>query len=174
MRWVSHVLIAASICAVANPLAVPAAVAGSTAPDWLEMIARPLRGNKIKHRGVTHYLVAWVALALFGLFVWDWMALVFWFAVGGAVHWVCDALTVTGAPVGPWSDRRMTLFGGKVITGGPAEYVITGVVVVVCALLIFTKQTTGGFIPFFFDWGALYEKGVIDGHEWRTNRFNFI
>ena len=83
-------------------------------------------------------------------------------------------MTVTGAPLGWWSDRRMTLFGGKVHTGGVSEYVIAGVVVGVCALLIWSRHSTGGFIPFFYHWGDFYEQGVIDGHEWRNNRFNVI
>jgi inner membrane protein len=176
MRWISHITIAAAICAVVNPMAVPAAIAGSTAPDWLEIVLRPFHQNKkLKHRGITHYLAAWLAMALFAHFVWDFQGWLFWFAIGGAIHWLCDALTVSGAPLGWWSDRRMTLFGGKVITGGAAEYVITVVVVVICAVLIWGKRSTpSGFIPFFYNWGDHYEKGVVDGHEWRTNRFSFI
>lgn len=175
MKWVSHVLIAGAVCAVFNPLAVPAALAGSTAPDWFEMLIRAVGGDKrLKHRGVTHYLFAWVLAALFAAFIWDFRGWLYWFAVGGAVHWVCDALTVSGAPVGWWSDRRMTLFGGKVRTGSSAEYVITGVVCLVCAVFIWSKQTGTGFIPFFYHWEKHYEKGIIDGIEWRTNRFNFI
>ena len=176
MRWVSHILIAGAVCAVFNPLAVPAAVAGSTAPDWFEFIARAAKpGGRVKHRGTTHYLAAWLLAALAAQFVWDWQGWIFWFAMGGAVHWICDALTVTGAPLGWWSDRRMTLFGGKVHTGGFSEYVITGVVVLVCAVLVWSKHSTpSGFIPFFYHWGDYYEKGLIDGSEWRTNRFNVI
>lgn len=174
MRWVSHVLIAGAICAVVNPLAVPAAVAGSTAPDWFEMIVKAARGRRMSHRGVTHYLAGWVIAALVAHFVWDYQGWIFWFSVGGAIHWVCDSLTVSGAPVGWWSDRRMTLFGGKVRTGAPAEYVITGIVLIICATLIWSRHSAGGFIPFFYHWGEYYEKGVIDGFEWRNNRFNFI
>jgi len=176
MRWISHIAIAASVCAVFNPLAVPAAVLGSTAPDWIEMIKRTYeRNKKVKHRAATHYLVAWLACALFALTVWDWRGWVFWFAMGGAIHWMCDALTVSGAPVGPWSDRRVTIFGGKVYTGSPIEYMITGTIVVVCAVLIWMRSSTpGGFIPFFYHWADYYKSGLIDGLEWKTNRFNQI
>ena len=44
MKWVSHVLIAGAVCAVFNPLAVPAALAGSTAPDWFEFLIKAVRG----------------------------------------------------------------------------------------------------------------------------------
>jgi inner membrane protein len=111
----------------------------------------------------------------FGLVVWDWNSWVYWFGAGGLIHWTCDALTVTGAPVGWWSDRRITIFGGKVKTGGTYEYIITSVIVAICVLLIVTRATTaGGFIPFFYEWGDFFERGLVDGLEWRTNRFNMI
>lgn len=175
MRWVSHIAIAGSICAVFNPIALPAAVLGSTAPDWFEMVVNSFRKHKrVKHRAITHYLIAWAVGICFGHFISDWQGYVFWFSTGGAIHWVCDALTISGAPLGWWSDRRMTLFGGKVYTGSPAEYVIVALVVVVCAFFAWSKHAHGGFMPFFIDWGDLYEKGVIDGVEWRANRFNIV
>jgi len=33
------------------------------------------------------------------------------------VHWFCEAVTISGAPVCWWSDRRTTLFGGRVSQG---------------------------------------------------------
>jgi inner membrane protein len=175
MRWVSHILIAGAVCAVFNPIAVPAAVLGSTAPDWFEFILRWRQNNRVRHRGITHYLAAWLLAALAAHFVWDFRGMGYWFAVGGAIHWVCDALTVSGAPLGWWSDRRMTLFGGKIYTGGVGEYVITGLIVAACAGIIWSRQTTAnGFIPFFYHWGEYYNKGLIDGTEWKANRFNVI
>ena len=176
MRWISHMAIAGAICAVFNPVAIPAALAGSTAPDWFEMLVRS-RNRRVKHRAVTHYLVFWVFLMLFAQLIFDWRWLLFWFAFGGASHWFCDALTVTGAPVGWWSDRRMTLFGGKVYTGSPAEYIIAGLTVIVCGAIIWVRGGAGsgaGFVPFFIPWADLYQQGVISGHEWRANRFNFF
>jgi len=175
MRWISHIAIAASVCAVFNPLAVPAAVLGSTAPDWFESVRRAMTRQRVRHRAATHYLAAWVAAMLFAHLVWDIGGAVFWFAAGGAMHWVCDALTVSGAPVGWWSDRRVTLFGGKIKTGDSSEYILTGLVVLVCALLIWARASTdSGFIPFFYEWGNHYRGGLIDGLEWRNNRFNII
>jgi inner membrane protein len=176
MRWVSHIIIAGSVCAVFNPMAVPAAVLGSTAPDWFEMVKRAYwRSKKVKHRASTHYLAGWLLAAAAALLIWDWRGWLFWFAMGGAIHWFCDALTVSGAPVGWWSDRRVTLFGGKVYTGSPAEYVITGVIALLCVGVIWMRSSTpDGFIPFFYHWGDFYERGLIDGLEWRNNRFNMI
>ena len=99
----------------------------------------------------------------------------FWFAAGGAIHWFCDALTVSGAPVGWWSDRRVTLFGGKVKTGDSNETIITILIVVVCGVLIWGRASSDdGFIPFFFEWADYYRGGLIDGREWKLNRFNVI
>jgi inner membrane protein len=50
-----------------------------------------------------NYLVAWIRLAVFARLIWDFQGWLFWFALGGAIHWFCDALTVSGAPVGWWS-----------------------------------------------------------------------
>lgn len=172
MKWVSHVAIAASLAAPVNPMAVPAAALGATAPDWFEWILA-FAGKKVKHRTVTHYLAAWLLLAAFAALVWDWRGWLFWFAIGGATHWMCDALTIQGAPVGWWSDRRVHLFGGRVRTGSAAEYLITGGFVLAAAMLTWHTHDAG-FIPFFYDWGGMYEQGIIDGSEWRANRFHFL
>lgn len=174
MRWISHIAIAASTCAVLNPFAVPAAVLGSTAPDWLEWVINAVQRRKVKHRGLTHYAAGWLALAAFGAFVWDWRGYVQWFAWGGFIHWIGDALTITGAPVGPWSDRRAMLFGGRVRTGSPLEYVITGLWVIACAVLIWSEAVHGGFEPYFMGWPKLYEQGLIDGAEWRAKRWELL
>lgn len=174
MKWISHVAIAASICAVCNPAAVPAAILGSTAPDWFEWILNAARQRKVKHRGVTHYLAAWVLAMLAAAFLWDWRGLLFWFAAGGAVHWVCDALTVSGAPLGWWSDRKTTLLGGRVRTGSVLEYVITGAVVLICAVIIWTRRPDQGFLPYFMDWAGLYRRGIIDAAEWRAHRWELF
>lgn len=175
MRWPSHIAIAASVCAVAHPFAVPAAVLGSTAPDWLEPVLSVIQRRKVRHRGITHHLTSWLSLMLFAWLIWDWRGWVFWFAAGGAIHWVCDALTITGAPVHWWSDRRATLFGGRVRTGGPSEYLVTGVIVGVCALLIWwQRDASDRFAPYFMNWPGLYEAGLIDASEWRTKRWELL
>jgi inner membrane protein len=175
MRWISHIAIAASVCAVFNPGAVPAAVLGSTCPDWSEWVLRRVTGRNVRHRGATHWLSTWLLLALFAAFLWDVRGWLFWFAVGNVVHWFCDALTLSGAPVGWWSDRRVTLFGGRVKTGGLSEAVVTLAIVALCAVAIYARRDAGGgFIPFFLHYGDLYQRGVIDGQEWRAHRFDVI
>jgi inner membrane protein len=175
MRWISHIAIAASVCAVFNPGAVPAAVLGSTCPDWSEWVLRRVTGRNVRHRGATHWLSTWLLLALFAAFLWDVRGWLFWFAMGNVVHWFCDALTLFGAPVGWWSDRRVTLFGGRVKTGGLSEAVVTLAIVALCAVAIYARRDAGGgFIPFFLHYGDLYQRGVIDGQEWRAHRFDVI
>ncbi|MGR5311972.1 NYN domain-containing protein [Photobacterium damselae] len=35
-------------------------------------------------------------------------------------------------------------------------------------------SSDGGFSPFFYDRGQYYNKGLIDGLEWKTKRFRLI
>ena len=175
MRWISHIAIAAAVAGVFNPVAVPAVVLGSTCPDWAEWILRRITGRNVRHRGATHWLSTWLLLALFAAFLWDWQHLLYWFAVGNIVHWFCDALTISGAPVGWWSDRRITLFGGRVKTGGLSEAVVTCSAVALCAIAIYARHDPNkSFIPFFYRYGEMYQRGIIDGAEWRAHRFDFI
>ncbi len=51
MRWQNHIIIGGAFGAVINPMIVPVAMLGSTAPDWIEYILKVF-GKKVKHRGV--------------------------------------------------------------------------------------------------------------------------
>ena len=69
----------------------------------------------------------------------------------------------------------MTLFGGRVRTGGASEYVVTAVIVACCAALIWWRRDElAGFVPYFMGWPALYESGVIDAYEWRAKRWELL
>ena len=173
MKWVNHVLIGASTTAVINPMLVPVAALGATAPDWMEWISK-LLGRHVKHRTTTHLLLLWLAGFVGALFL-DPVGLVTAFLWGGLTHILTDALTVSGVPFSPYSDRRFHLFGGRLRTGDPGEYVIAFGVMLTCAALVmlFTREGSG-WMPFFYDWMGLYNHGVIDGSEWRTNRFRFF
>ncbi len=175
MIWINHMVIGGSIAAAFNPVMIPLAIAGSTAPDWLENISNHL-GYPIKHRTVTHYVSSWVALVLFGLLVWDFHGIIFWFGLGGLSHVIADSLTVMGVPIGSWSDRRFHLFGGRLKTGRPGEYFVSLGVVIVAVIIGWGSGTftDNGFRPFFYRWDHLYQDGVIDGYEWKQNRFRWI
>nr|WP_257784184.1 hypothetical protein [Vibrio scophthalmi] len=43
-------------------------------------------------------------------------------------------------------------------------------------MCIALNHVTGGqgFAPFFYDWSGMYDKGLIDALEWKTNRFRLI
>jgi inner membrane protein len=174
MKWVNHMLIAGAIAVPFNPAGAVTAVIGATAPDWLEYVLKVLGVRGIKHRGVTHYFVYWV-IGVFATFFIDWHGLIFWFAFGGMSHILCDALTVSGVPFGPWSDSRFHLFGGRIRTGQPTEYFVALFVVVVVAFFMHLHNPTQmGFIPFFYDWYSYYEEGLIDASELKRNRLNFF
>ena len=75
--------------------------------------------------------------------------------------------------LGEGSYRCFHLFGGRFRAGGRVEYAISAGVVIVC---IGHSHITGGqgFAPLFFDWAGMYEQGLIDALEWKTNRFRLI
>lgn len=174
MKWVNHATVAGAVTALWRPELVPLAVAGSTAPDWLEGALRML-GQEVKHRGPTHYLAHWAGALGFGLWLWDGQGAVTAFAAGGLSHVLCDALTVQGVPLGGWSDRRFHLFGGRLKTGQAGEYWVAGGVAALClAIALLGRAAEGGFSPYFVDYAGLYRRGMIDAKEWRENRFRWF
>ncbi|WP_018871491.1 metal-dependent hydrolase [Thioalkalivibrio sp. ALgr3] len=122
-------------------IAAAGAYLGSTAPDALEIprwkeegfwpwSRRRVRQSAVPHRTVTHWLPAWVLLALVGGFQ-GWPIL--WgFALGGLLHVTLDWLTPMGIPV--WrpdvrhSLRRVTGSGSELLwlAGVSAAIVGTG------------------------------------------------
>ncbi|GAB2882769.1 hypothetical protein GCM10027277_59390 [Pseudoduganella ginsengisoli] len=63
----------------------------------------------------------------------------------------------------------------QVKTGSMAELAITVAIVALCAVVIYTRrEVPGTFIPFFYRYDRLYKEGLIDGHEWKQHRFDFI
>jgi inner membrane protein len=79
MKWQNHMIIGASFGAVINPLIIPVAVLGSTAPDWLEYVLK-ICGYRVKHRTVTHVLLYWLAGIAFFKLVIDYHAIGLGFA----------------------------------------------------------------------------------------------
>lgn len=108
---------------------------------------------------------------VFGLF--NYHGILAAFAWGGFSHILTDAMTVSGVPFSPYSDRRFHLFGGRFRTGDPVEYGISFVVVVLCILLM-KLIGDSGFVPFFYDWAGMYNQGIIDASEWKKNRFRIL
>lgn len=174
MKWVNHVAVAGAVTAVWKPELVPLAILGATAPDWLEWVLKAL-GQRVGHRTVTHYVILWTIALLFGLFIWDFHRAITAFAAGGLSHVFCDALTISGVPLGWWSDRKFNLFGGRFRTGQPGEYIFSAVFVAVCfGIAVYTKSWHDVHSPFFYDWADYYQRGLIDGHEWKQNRFRWL
>ena len=179
MIWQNHILIGAALAAVIDPLLVPVGVIGATAPDWLEWVIKPF--YPVKHRGATHVVLYWIAAIAFFLAV-DWHRIGLGFAIGGFSHVFADAFTIAGVPFAPWSDTRFHLFGGKLRTGNGGEYVVAGLIAALCFCFVLyspvkigtAAQKENGFIPFFFNWKKFYDAGLIDGAEWKKNRFNFF
>jgi inner membrane protein len=175
VKWVNHIAIAGATCAVWRPELVPLAVLGSTAPDWLEWLLQAT-GRRVRHRTVTHYAASWLFGLGFGVFVWDYHHALTAFAAGGLSHVFCDSLTVQGVPLGWWSDRRFHLFGGRFRTGQSGEYWFSGAIVLACIGVAALTQhwDAGHYSPFFWDWADYYQQGLIDGKEWKDNRFRWL
>lgn len=92
-------------------LAFAAAVAGATAPDWLE-VAWWSRKRRlwITHRTITHWGIGWVALLVFAYrelaHHQALAALAFGFACGGLMHLLADWPNPLGVP---WIAGRHSL-----------------------------------------------------------------
>ena len=117
MKWINHIAIAGATTAVINPVLVPVAILGSTAPDWLEWVIKAVTGQDVKHRGVTHYVLGWFVALLFALLLWDFHVILAAFFWGGLTHVLADSMTVSGVPFAPNSERRFHLLGGRLRTG---------------------------------------------------------
>jgi inner membrane protein len=175
VRWFNHILIAGAPAALISPSLVPVAILGATAPDWMEWLAK-LSRHPMKHRGPTHWVAAWlVGLMVGALLPAPAGGLVAAFAWGGLSHVLADALTVSGVPFSPASERRFHLMGGRMRTGGAGEYGLAWGVVLACWAVSGQIGTpSGGYLPFFPDWSARYEAGTATAKEWRDNRFRFF
>lgn len=183
MTWISHTTIATALALPFNPAAIPAAVAGSTAPDWLENIIRPF--YPVEHRKETHYLVLWLLLLLCSFLI-DINNMLFWFALGGLSHIAADSLTISGIPLSPWHKTKFHLFGGKIKegdfykfrTGDLSEYIIAFSMLAFALYIsnphtIFSKNSDT-FNPFYINNHKLYEEKIIDEKEYRERRFEFF
>ena len=82
-------------------------LAGATAPDWLEVPIRfgETRVSLIPHRTFTHWIAAWVAVAIWAAYMCATTvnSLVYAGALGFAcsalLHCLMDALTPMGVPI---------------------------------------------------------------------------
>jgi inner membrane protein len=165
LKWVNHIVIGGAVTAVWKPELVPLAVLGATAPDWMEWVLKAI-GRRVGHRTATHYVSYWVIGILFGWIAWDFHYAITAFSAGGLSHVLADACTLMGVPLGWWSDRKFHLFGGRLRTGQMGEYWVSGAIV--------RSWGNMGYAPFFWDWAGYYKEGLIDGSEWKTNRFKWL
>ena len=162
-------VVAGSTAAVVDPFLVPFAVFGSILPDLAEKYL-PVTG----HRKETHYIIVWLAAFLFSLFIYDFKGIMAGITYGALTHVFTDALTSSGVPFAPWSQHRSHFFGGRLRTGSPGEYIISMTVLVISCIIIINKQEISKFSPFFYNYKSFYEEGIIDGYEWRQNRFRIF
>jgi inner membrane protein len=174
MTWKSHIAIAAAITIPFNPGLVPVAAVGSTAPDWIEGIAKFFNIH-FEHRKETHYLIIPMAIIALSLII-D-VDILFWFGIGYLTHWFADSLTISGVPVSPWDNRKIHFFGGTIRTGETKEYVYSFGLLAISILLFKPLQSVTSnsiYNPYNMDYRSLYEKKIIDEKEMLEKRFKFF
>ena len=172
MTWKSHIAFATAVTFPFNPSAIPLAVIGSTAPDWSETILK-FFGIQVEHRGMTHYLSNPLAIIFISLFL-DYHSFVFWFGIGYLTHWFCDALTITGVPLFPYTHHRVHFFGGVLRTGHIQEYILTFGLLFLSYSVFSNTHTKDGFNPYYIEFSKLYQDNVIDEKEYRDNKFKIF
>ncbi|CAB5498640.1 hypothetical protein AZO1586I_367 [Bathymodiolus thermophilus thioautotrophic gill symbiont] len=113
----------------------------------METVANKFFNAHISHRQETHYFTHWLIAFIAFIFVWNFHGIGTAFAWGGLTHLITDSLTVSSIPFSPWSDRRFHLFGGRLTTGSMGEYLVSGVVMLVCFSFIGAFQTSSDVCP---------------------------
>jgi inner membrane protein len=169
MKWINHIIVGGATAAVIDPAIVPYAIFGSILPDLAEKYL-PVTG----HRKETHYVMIWVALLIFSIFIFDFKGVLLGITYGALTHIIVDSLSTSGVPFAPWSSSKFHLFGGRLVVGSPAEYIISLTILIISGLVVYHTHGKQGFSPFFFNYKEFYEDGIIDGYEWRMNRFRIF
>jgi inner membrane protein len=160
MTWASHIMVGASVAKVFG-LSYVLTTLGAVLPDLVEILSK-----KMQHRGISHSVaISLVALVL----MWStpfrdaWIGVVFG-------HLLMDSLTMMGVPVLDERSRRLTIFGGKLRTGSPGEFVVSGII----AFVAFVMLGSFGLDFERRDWAKLHHQGVVDRREYYDNRFKFF
>ena len=164
MTWASHIIVGSSIAKVFG-LNYILVTFGAVLPDLAEMVIP----KNIQHRGITHSASLWIA-ALAISFVLDFTPLRDVLIGVCFGHLLMDSLTIMGIPILDENSRRLTIFGGRLRTASPREFVLAGIVAFIAFVVIGTSQidTSGR------GWKGMYNQGVIDKREYYENRFRVI
>lgn len=118
MKWINHNIFSASVAAMTGlpPAGIAVVTAFSVVPDLVEF-------RIFKHRGWSHgwWVYAFLAFALSAVMP-SLSAYIFYAAFGAMLHLICDALTMMGIPVAPFSDKKIAMKLFK--TGDLLEYLL--------------------------------------------------
>ena len=68
------------------------------------------------------------------------------------------------------NSRKITIFGGKLRTASPGEFVVSGVIAFIAFVVLgpFSLDTSRG------EWKALYDQRIVDKQEFYEHRFKVI
>ncbi|ECC1028935.1 hypothetical protein FNB60_09015 [Campylobacter coli] len=136
-------------------------------------------GIHVKHRGETHFLIIPLSIIIIS-FVIDFNNFLFWFGMGYLSHWIADSLTISGVPISPLDKNKFTLFGGKIKTGEPLEFILAFGLLAISLLIakpsvdFFIRDQPSYFNVFYMNYKELNEKKIIDNKEYLEKRFKFF
>ena len=156
LNQIGHHITAASMAAAGAACALPycditqitvgviAAIAGASAPDWLEgAFTIPLTGKTIRfipHRTLTHLPWAWAIMILVGIIHLPstWGVAITAFAAAGLLHLVMDLLSPMGIPLLIPFAPRTSLHGYRVGAISEAVTIVTtsGTFVAIAAAIV--------------------------------------
>ncbi|MBE0427694.1 MAG: metal-dependent hydrolase [Nitrospirae bacterium] len=132
MKWYSHKAVGAGASLVLGlPLSgILITTLSSVLPDAVEF-------GVLKHRGLSHAWWIYGLLYMASVIAFPGYSIYFFCAaLGILLHILCDAMTMTGVPAIPFSEKRIAFKFFK--TGSFTEYVVVVMVVFACFYL-FTK-----------------------------------
>ena len=159
MTWASHILVGASVAKIFG-LNYVLTTLGAILPDLIEMFPK-----RMTHRGISHS----VAISLVSLvLLWKTPLRDAWIGVVLG-HLLPDALTMTGVPILDEKSRRLTIFGGKLRTASPGEFVVTGIIAFIAFFILGSFSVDAERR----NWAELEHKSLIDKREYYENRFRF-
>ncbi|EMB5528157.1 hypothetical protein U5686_002035 [Campylobacter coli] len=105
---------------------------------------------------------------------------VLFIGMGYLSHWIADSLTISGVPISPLDKNKFTLFGGKIKTGEPLEFILAFGLLAISLLIakpsvdFFIRDQPSYFNVFYMNYKELNEKKIIDNKEYLEKRFKFF
>lgn len=152
MKWYNHKAVGAGVSLLFGlPLSgVFITIVSSVLPDVVEF-------GVLKHRGLSHAWWIYALLYVVSVAILPKYSIYFSFiALGILIHLICDALTMMGIPLSPFSDKRIAFKFFK--TGSVTEYIVVSVIMLICLYIFFkTGSSISAKDPFLENIGEIFK-----------------